>query len=168
HRLELVDLVPTIGELLTPSGHSFLCLFLCCHTVHFLLLPVWRAATDPTVLPGEVPRATVFGRPVCWWPPPPNGWSMTFIATPRTRGQLDAVFAILWYLLPAFTNGLSTRPPPATMPMVARQRTLNHLVLPLGILTPTRSPILSTTTACTPEARTNLPPSLGRDSMLQI
>src|SRR5512136_396785 len=93
---------------------------------------------------------------------------MTFIATPRTRGQLDAVFAILWYLFPAFTNGFSPRPPPATIPTVARQRPSNHLVLPLGIWTPTLSSVLSTTIAWTPLARTNFPPSFGCDSILQI
>src|SRR5690606_27468576 len=88
------------------------------------------------------------------------------MATPRTRGQLDALFFILWNLFPAFTNGFSPRPPPATIPMVALQLALNHLVTPLGIWTPTRSAVLSTTIACTPLARTNLPPSLGLASIL--
>lgn len=42
---------------------------------------------------------------------------LTFIATPRTRGQQFLLALYLWYARPAFRMGLSIRPPPATTPL---------------------------------------------------
>src|SRR5660398_330120 len=84
-------------------------------------LPVRRAAMLPTFRPGGALRLTVFGRPGCCQPPPPNGRSTTFIATPLTLGYFAALERSLWNFLPALTNGLSRRPPPATAPIIARQ-----------------------------------------------
>ena len=46
-----------------------------------------------------------------------EGERHTFIATPRTLGQQLRLALYLWYARPAFSKGLSMRPPPATMPM---------------------------------------------------
>src|ERR1035437_646428 len=99
------------------------------------LLPVRRAAMLPTFRPGGAFRLTVFGRPGCCQPPPPNGWSTTFMATPRTRGYFAALERILWNFLPALTKGLSRRPPPATIPIIARQCGWSHFISPLGSCT---------------------------------
>merc|ERR1712224_1060528 len=42
-------------------------------------------------------------------------------ALPRTFGQLLRLTLYLWKLLPALRIGLSIRPPPATIPITARQ-----------------------------------------------
>ena len=44
----------------------------------------------------------------------------TFIQTPLTLGQLCLLALYLKYALPAFSIGLSIRPPPATIPIMAR------------------------------------------------
>jgi hypothetical protein len=58
---------------------------------------------------------------MCWWLPPPCGCSTGFMATPRTFGHSLRFTLYLWYATPAFKIGLSIRPPPATMPTIARQ-----------------------------------------------
>ena len=61
---------------------------------------------------------------VCVWQlqPPTSEWrkALTFIATPRTLGQLFLMTLYLWYARPAFKSGLSILPPPATTPTTAR------------------------------------------------
>jgi len=57
---------------------------------------------------------------------------------------------------------------PATMPTTALHFGLNHLTLPEGIATAVLLGSWVTTVAYTPEERTNLPPSFGFDSILQI
>merc|ERR1711921_69988 len=82
--------------------------------------PVLRAAISPTFLPAGLSLLMVEGLPICWWLPPPKGCSTGFIATPRTLGQQFLLALYLWYAAPAFNKGLSIRPPPATIPMMAR------------------------------------------------
>ena len=55
-----------------------------------------------------------------------------FIAHPRTRGHELRFTLYLWNALPAFKTGLSRRPPPATMPTMARESELTVLRVPLG------------------------------------
>jgi hypothetical protein len=52
--------------------------------------PVRLDAMLPTFRPGGVFLPTLFGLPGCFRLPPPNGWSITFIATPLTRGYFAA------------------------------------------------------------------------------
>mmetsp|Transcript_48496 Transcript_48496/g.160714 ORF Transcript_48496/g.160714 Transcript_48496/m.160714 type:complete len:291 (+) Transcript_48496:11-883(+) len=82
--------------------------------------PVRRAAMRPTFWPGTESRLTVDGWPMCWWLPPPCGCSTGFIATPRTFGHELRLTRYLWKARPALSRGLSMRPPPATMPIDAR------------------------------------------------
>ena len=58
---------------------------------------------------------------MCWWLPPPCRCSTGFIATPRTFGHELRLTLCLWNARPALSMGLSTRPPPATMPGGARK-----------------------------------------------
>src|SRR5438128_4778306 len=119
----------------------------------------------PTFRPGGASKPTVDGFPTCWWEPPPCGWSTGCIATPRTvnAGLLNERYEN--HFLPAFVQGLSPRPAPATAPIVARQSGWNEWNCPEGSCTTVRSAWL-TTTACVPAARTNFPPSPGIASML--
>ena len=77
-------------------------------------------------------RRTVDGWPMCWWLPPPCGCSTGFIATPRTFGHEFRFTRYLWKARPAFSSGLSIRPPPATMPTAARARELTSFFCPDG------------------------------------
>merc|ERR1711921_41080 len=85
-----------------------------------LMRPVLLAAMRPTFLPGDASRRIVDGLPICRWLPPPWGCSTGFIATPRTFGQEFLLALYLKYARPAFSIGLSIRPPPATIPTMAR------------------------------------------------
>merc|ERR1719228_1112163 len=73
--------------------------------------------------------------PMCWWLPPPWGCSTGFIATPRTLGQLFLLTLYLWEDRPAFSIGLSIRPPPATIPIIARFADGRTFFAPDGNLT---------------------------------
>src|SRR6056297_3584655 len=111
---------------------------------------------SPTFRPGGAFRETDLGLPGCCRPPPPNGWSTAFIATPRTRGHLVPRDFILWYLLPALTNGFSVRPPPATTPIVARHSGLRRLTSPEGSFTTATRRSWLRSCAEVPDARANL------------
>ena len=45
--------------------------------------PVRRAAMRPAFCPATACREMVEAFPICWWFPPPWGWSTGFMATPR-------------------------------------------------------------------------------------
>src|SRR6056297_666334 len=122
---------------------------------------------SPTLRPGGALREIDLGLPGCWRPPPPNGWSTAFIATPRTRGYFVPRAFILWCFLPALTYGLSVRPPPATTPMVARHCGSRRFISPEGSLTTATDRSWVSSVALTPDARANLPPSPGLASTLQ-
>lgn len=97
HVLELLNGMSPIRELLLSAWRFHFSSF--SHTFTSsrfdYRLPVRRAAMLPTFRPGGAFRLTVFGRPGCCQPPPPKGWSTTFIATPRTRGYFAALECIL-------------------------------------------------------------------------
>jgi hypothetical protein len=71
-----------------------------------------------------------------------------------------------WYLFPAFMNGFSKRPPPATTPTVARQRGSKSLISPEGSWTVAFPRSWAMRTAWVPEDLENFPPSPGLDSTL--
>merc|ERR1719161_2662823 len=123
--------------------------------------PVRRAAMRPTFIPGGGPRYTVVGCPTCWWLPPPCGCSTGFIAQPRTLGQQLRFTRYLWKLLPALSTGLSMRPPPATIPTMARHFAFKVFREPEGIFTRVFSPLSEwpTTMHDAPEARAKRPRS---------
>src|SRR6056297_3405605 len=160
HVLQLLDRVAAVGELTFTAGSVLL-------THSLPPRPVRRDEMSPTFRPGGASRETDLGLPGCWRPPPPNGWSTAFIATPRTRGHLVPRAFILWYLFPALTIGFSVRPPPATTPMVARHCGSRRLASPLGswMTAALRSWVIRS--ALVPEARANRPPSPGFASTLQ-
>ena len=60
--------------------------------------------------------------------------TLTFIATPLTRGQQFLLALYLWYALPAFNIGLSTLPPPATIPITALLNDGTDFLIPEGSL----------------------------------
>jgi hypothetical protein len=65
-----------------------------------------------------------------------NSWIIhTFIQTPLTLGQLCLLALYLKYALPAFNIGLSIRPPPATIPIMARFVDFIVFLAPDGNLT---------------------------------
>merc|ERR1711921_22319 len=97
--------------------------------------PVLRAAISPTFLPAGLSLLMVEGLPICWWLPPPWGCSTGFIATPRTFGQLFLLTLYLWKARPAFKMGLSIRPPPATIPIIARLADGRTFLAPEGNFT---------------------------------
>ena len=160
HVLQLVERVAAVGELTVTAGSVL--------GTHLLPpRPVRLDAMSPTFRPGGASRETDFGLPGCWRPPPPNGWSTAFIATPRTRGHLVPRAFILWCFFPALTYGFSVRPPPATTPMVARQSGLSRLTSPEGSFTTATRRSWVSRLADVPDARANFPPSPGFDSTLQ-
>src|ERR1041384_6318383 len=81
-------------------------------------MPVRLGAILPTMAPGGVPRRWLVGAPLKLCEPPPCGWSTGFMATPRTRGHRTPLARMAWCFLPALRKGLSTRPAPATGPVV--------------------------------------------------
>jgi hypothetical protein len=89
-----------------------------------------QARSTRTFFPGGDWRLTVAAWPMCWWLPPPCGCSTGFMATPRTFGHSLRFTLYLWYARPAFRMGLSIRPPPATMPTMARQLTRSRRTPP--------------------------------------
>ena len=108
-------------------------------------------------------RRTVDGWPMCWWLPPPCGCSTGFIATPRTFGQLLRLTRYLWKARPAFSSGLSMRPPPATMPTAARAPEFTSFFCPEGrrrrvLPTPSMWPTIC---AKPPDVRANFERSPG-------
>lgn len=106
--------------------------------------PVRRAAMRPAFCPATACREMVEAFPMCWWFPPPWGWSTGFMATPRVLGH-EFLFALnLWNARPALSKGLSIRPPPATIPMVARADPETVFLAPDG----RRSRVLFSSTEC--------------------
>src|SRR5437763_5298086 len=80
------------------------------------------------VLPSFLPQGDVGFRPPEALPsPPPRGWSMGFIATPRTLGRLPCQ-----RLRPAFPTEISSDPLLPTSPPVARQPTGMRRISPVG------------------------------------
>mmetsp|Transcript_69160 Transcript_69160/g.186936 ORF Transcript_69160/g.186936 Transcript_69160/m.186936 type:complete len:223 (+) Transcript_69160:219-887(+) len=83
------------------------------------------------------------------------------MAQPRTLGQELRFTRYLWKLLPALSTGLSMRPPPATMPTMARQVDGMVFRVPLG----RRTRVLRLSSECpttmqdVPDARAILPRS---------
>merc|ERR1719264_362145 len=146
-------------------------------SAHFLVLPapplrrpVRRAAMSPTFAPGHEDRAAVVGCPTCWWLPPPCGCSTGFMAEPRTLGQELRFTRYLWKLLPALSTGLSIRPPPATMPTIARQVEGRFFRAPEGkrIRVFFMSSEWPTTMQEVPEALASLPRSMAFSSHIEM
>merc|ERR1719242_1329817 len=144
---------------------------------HFLVLPapplrrpVRLAAMSPTFAPGQAERAAVVGCPTCWWLPPPCGCSTGFMAEPRTFGQELRFTRYLWKLLPALSTGLSIRPPPATMPTIARHEEGRFFREPDGkrIRVFFMSSEWPTTMQEVPEARANFPRSVAFSSHMEM
>src|SRR5438270_11440980 len=80
------------------------------------------------VLPSFLPQGDVGFRPPEALPsPPPRGWSMGFIATPRTLGRLACQ-----RLRPAFPAEISSDSLLPTSPAVARQPTGMSRISPEG------------------------------------
>src|SRR2546422_11740263 len=79
----------------------------------------------PTFLPGGVSRPTVVGLPACLCLPPPCGWDAAIIAWPLTTGHFRPRDFCRNHFGPAFKNGFSVRPAPATTPIIARHLSLD-------------------------------------------
>ena len=94
--------------------------------------PPRQSGLSSKARPRTASRRTVDGWPMCWWLPPPCGCSTGFIATPRTVGQEFRFTRYLWKARPAFSSGLSMRPPPATMPTAPRAFELTSFFCPDG------------------------------------
>ena len=58
---------------------------------------------------------------------PPNGWSTAFIDIPHTLGYNLPCALNLWKRTPAFKNGFSGLPEPATIPKAALHNGENNL-----------------------------------------
>src|SRR5580658_2096544 len=107
HRLELRQRETTVRELPLPASLDLLRL----PRLRHVQLPPFCSRrrfftrTDrenrPTFAPGQVPLATVLGRPTCWCAPPPKGWLTGFIATPRTLNAARASERVAQTFLPA-------------------------------------------------------------------
>merc|ERR1719216_403690 len=135
-----------------------------------LILPVLLAAIRPIFLPALAPLQTVEALPICWWLPPPWGCSTGFMHTPRTLGQQFLFTLYLWYARPAFNNGLSIRPPPATIPTLARLNEGMTFLIPEGNFTRVTfvSLLCVTTVAYPPDARASFPRSPDFSSTLDM
>merc|ERR1719483_640196 len=86
----------------------------------------------PTFLPAPAPLLTVAALPICSGLPPPWGCSTGLMATPRVLGQLFLLTLYLWQARPALSMGLSIRPPPATIPIMALLAEGMTFLLPVG------------------------------------
>ena len=87
---------------------------------------------------------------------------------PETNGQRLFFCCMIKNVFPALSNGFSSLPPPATTPIVARQLGKNVFSFFDGRRTTTPSGVFVSIFAHVPPARTNLPPSPGCSSILQI
>src|SRR5690606_37779915 len=138
---------------------------------HFVALPRRRPRTMylfdrffrlRVFLPSGSPHGDTGGRPPDVLPsPPPSGWSIGFIATPRTRGRRPRHrFAPA---LPMLRSSCSTFP---TCPIVARHSLRTMRTSVDGRRSVTKSPSFATTCAPAPAERTICAPLPGFSSTL--
>src|SRR5215218_1565039 len=132
-------------------------------------LPVLRRRTIRRELALFLSRVRPSGWPhgeTGWRPPdvlpspPPCGWSIGFMATPRTDGRLP--FQRIRPALPQLMLLCSALP---TSPMVARQRTSTLRISPEGIRSCAYGPSLATNWTLAPAERAILAPPPGRSSI---
>src|SRR3989338_616924 len=148
-----------------PCDLHFLCLLIL-HYFYLLLRPVLRGLIFPIFAPGGANRLAISGLFFLLERAPPCGCSTAFCDCPETTGQSAALALDLKYRVPAFNNGFSILPPPATMPIDALQFSLNIFSFFDGSMILILVPCLARTFAKTPPLRANFPPSPGIPSTL--
>src|SRR5208282_1452540 len=126
-----------------------------------LARPVWRAAIIPTFLPGGVLRPTVVGLPACLCRPPPCGCEAEIIFCPLTIGQYLPRVRINFHTVPAFRNGFSILPAPATTPTIALHWSFMYSDLPDGSRSSVPCGVWDTTRQYVPDDLARRPPSPG-------
>src|SRR3954469_6761482 len=121
----------------------------------------WSLALRRRVRPSGLPHGLTGWRPPEVLPsPPPCGWSIGFMATPRTVGRLP--FHRMRPALPQLMLLCSALP---TSPTVARHRTSTLRISPDGMRSCAYGPSLATSCTPAPAERAILAPPPGRSSI---